>query len=425
MKSEQHSETVAGQQTGVKRKRPLWKKAAAICGAVIVGAAAAGGIAVWNLWGNEIRTLASFHQILERDDDHQDGSVYQMTVAGNYYFDKFLEQGGASSDKELISFITSSITKGLIPMDIGESEIACSAFTAQTETGDWVFGRNYDFSKTNTCLVYTNPGHGRHASVSTIDLQFLGIDTDADVTSLMDKINCLAAPFVPLDGVNDAGVSCGIFMSYQGETTVPTAQDTEKPDLTSTTMLRLILDYAGSVEEAVDLVSQYDLHDSANTSYHYMIADATGRSAVLEWVTGTDSTDNDGAARKLNVVYNDTDERSVSSDWQCVTNFILTPGYYNGVAESEMKGLDRYDFLQERLKKTNGTVADEAEAMELLSGVGRRTWKNDDKNGCTVHSVVYNLTQKTAVWTPNEHYGEDGYTFELSMDGTVKKQETK
>ena len=28
------------------------------------------------------------------------------------------------------------------------------------------------------------------------------------------------APFVPLDGVNDAGVSCGIYMSYQGSETV-------------------------------------------------------------------------------------------------------------------------------------------------------------------------------------------------------------
>ena len=33
--------------------------------------------------------------------------------------------------------------------------------------GDRVFGRNYDFSSTNTAIVYTNPGKGRHASSST------------------------------------------------------------------------------------------------------------------------------------------------------------------------------------------------------------------------------------------------------------------
>ena len=52
---------------------------------------------------------------------------------------------------------------------------------------------------------------------------------------------------MPLDGVNDAGVACGIFMSYQGEGKgTPTDTQTDKPDLTSTTLLRLILDYADS-----------------------------------------------------------------------------------------------------------------------------------------------------------------------------------
>lgn len=100
--------------------------------------------------------------------------------------------------------------------------------------------------------------------------------------------------------LNDAGVSCGIYMTYQGETTTPTDQNTDKPDLTSTTMLRLILDYADSVEEAVELVSKYDLHDSAQTSYHYMVADSTGKSAILEWVErARTKRNNDGAARKL------------------------------------------------------------------------------------------------------------------------------
>ena len=48
------------------------------------------------------------------------------------------------------------------------------------------------------------------------------------MTSLMDKIKCLAAAYAPLDGMNDAGVSCGIYMTYQGAETVPTDQNTEK-----------------------------------------------------------------------------------------------------------------------------------------------------------------------------------------------------
>lgn len=372
-------------------------------------------VAVFALWHNELTTLASFQKLSDRDEAHRDGAVYQINFSGDYFFDEFLSQGGASNDAELISFVTRSITKGIIPMHIKTSSIACSAFTADTQSGDRVFGRNYDFSATNTAIVYTDPGEGRHASYSTIDLSFLGLDADKDVETIGQKFLTLAAPYVPLDGINDAGVACGIFMSYQGEGKgTPTDTQTDRPDITSTTLLRLILDYADSVEDAVALAQQYDLHDSASSCFHYMVADSTGRSAILEWV-GTDADhDADGAQRQLNVLWNDTDALSDSSDWQVVTNFIKTPGYYDGTT-AEMKGLDRYEHLTAALRETDGIVADKDAAMDLLASVGRRTWNNDDSNSNTVHSVVYDLTDKSVLWVGNEHYGEEAYTFEFQL----------
>ena len=377
------------------------------------------GIAVFALWHNEIATVASFQQVRTRNDDHLDGSVYTMEVKGGFYLDDFIAQGGAKSDAELIDFITGKITKGLLEMEISESEIACSAFTAQTPEGDRLFGRNYDFSKTNACIVFTEATEGRHATISTVDLQFLGMDVDQDVEGLMNKITCLAAPYAPLDGVNDAGVSCGIFMSYQGgETIVPTDLNTDKPDITSTTLLRLILDYADNVEEAVEIASTYDLHDSAATSYHYMVADATGASVILEWVNGTDATDLDGSARQLVVTYNDDDahigEAEGQSDYQWITNFIIQPDYYDDPADQ--KGLDRYQKLYEQLSQTDGIVADEEAAMEILASVGRRNWSNDDKNTCTVHSAVYNLTDKSVLWVSNENYQDETAIFRFSLE---------
>lgn len=372
-------------------------------------------VAVFALWHNELATLASFQKLSDRDEAHRDGAVYQINFSGDYSFDEFLSQGGASNDAELISFVTRSITKGIIPMHIKTSSIACSAFTADTQSGDRVFGRNYDFSATNTAIVYTDPGEGRHASYSTIDLSFLGLDADKDVETIGQKFLTLAAPYVPLDGINDAGVACGIFMSYQGEGKgTPTDTQTDRPDITSTTLLRLILDYADSVEDAVALAQQYDLHDSASSCFHYMVADSTGRSAILEWV-GTDADhDADGAQRQLNVLWNDTDALSDSADWQVVTNFIKTPGYYDGTS-AEMKGLDRYEHLAAALRETDGIVADKDAAMDLLASVGRRTWNNDDSNSNTVHSVVYDLTDKSVLWVGNEHYGEEAYTFEFQL----------
>ncbi len=385
--------------------------------AALLALAAAG---VWAMWHNELGTLLSIEMLRESNGEHQDGAVYAMQVKGGFYLDEFVEQGGVKSDDELIAFVTGNITRGLLNIGISAPEIGCSSSTAATKEGDALFARNYDLSKTNTMLVFTEGGEGRHATISTVDLKFLGIDVDRGLESLMDRITCLAAPYAPLDGVNDAGVSCGIYMTYQGgEATVATDQNTDKPDFTSTTLLRLILDYAGSVEEAVEIASSYDLHDSAQTSYHYMVADSTGRSAVLEWTAGTDATDNDGAARTLKVVYNDDDSRigprEAASDWQVVTNFVLQPGYYDGCPEEDKKGADRYDRLYEELGKTNGVVADEAAAMSILASVGRRGWDNDDKNSLTVHSAVYNLTDKSLLWVSNENYGDESATFTFSL----------
>ena len=401
-----------------KKKTSLWKKIVIGILVAILANVLILGIAIYAMWHNEIATLSSMELIRERNDEHLDGDVYMMKVKGDFYLDDFVEQGGVKNDTELINFVTEKITKGLIDMGISNPEIGCSSFTAESDSGDALFGRNYDFAKTNTCIVFTEANEGRHAAVSTVDLQFLGIDVDQGVDGLMDKITCLAATYAPLDGINDAGVACGIYMSYQGEETVATDQDTDKPDMPSTTLLRMILDYADSVEEAVEIASNYDLHDSAGTSYHYMVADSTGKSAILEWVNGTDATDNDGVTRQLVVTYNDADaqigEREGANEYQWITNFIIQPDYYDDLENK--KGYDRYDKIYEELSKTDGVVKDEKAAMEILQAVGRRTWKNDDGNGCTVHSAVYNLTDKTVLWVSNENFDDESAIFEFSLE---------
>ena len=404
-----------------KTKKSTAKKIIFSVTAVILSLVLVLLIGVYAVWHNEISTLMSFKMLRERNDDHKDGAVYTMEVKGDFYLDEFVEQGGVKNDTELINFITKNITKDIIKLNITDPEIACSSFTATSESGDKLFGRNYDFSKTNTCVVKTQANEGRHASISCVDLQFLGIDVDKNVEGLMDKFTCLAATYAPLDGINDAGVSCGIYMTYQGdEETVATDQNTEKPDFTSTTLLRLILDYADNVDEAVEIASSYDLHDSAKTSYHYMVADASGKSAILEWTAETDKSDNDGSKRTLKVIYNDDDshigELEGSTDYQVITNFVLQPDYYKDSESDDKNGADRYDRIYEELNKTNGIVKDENAAMDILAIVGRRDWNNDDGNGITVHSAVYNLTDKTMLFVPNENYTDSSAIFSFKFE---------
>lgn len=407
------------------------KKILCTLGIVIFSLIFIAGIAVYALWHNEIATVASIEMLIDADEENKSGPVYIMDVSGDYYFDEFIAQGGVSNDGDLIQFIVDKITKGIIPINLEAPTIGCASFTSVDEDGKRYFGRNYDFSTTSGMIVRTNPGNGRYASISSVDLQFLGIKDGAPIDGIVQKVISLASTYAPLDGINEAGVSCGIYMSYQGRENevAATNQMTDKPDLTSTTMLRMILDYAGSVDEAVELVKQYDLHDSANTSFHYMVADSTGKSAILEWVYGTDETDTDGTKRELKVYYNTDDailgEKEEADQFQYITNFIVTPDYYT--SETEKKGYDRYCAIESMINpdgtNAEGVVSAET-AMDVLELVGRRKWDaakgKSDKNTITVWSALYNLTDKTVTWVSNEEFENEEEVFEFDF-GYLKK----
>ena len=397
-------------------------------GVAVVAVAAAGVGTLYGIWGKELNSISSIKEIIPAHESNKAGKVYEMTMDGGYYFDEFIEQGGVSNDDDLIQFIVDNITKGLIPISMKAPEVGCSSFTVIDENGNNLFGRNYDFASTSSLILHTNPGNGRHASISSVDLQFLGLGDGID--GLMDKLTAIAAAYAPLDGMNDAGVSCGIYMSYQGpgDESYSTDQQTDKPDLTSTTMLRMILDYADDVDEAVELVEKYDFHDSANSSFHYMVADKSGKSAILEWVNedATDSTDIDGTKRVLKVYYNDQDETlgedEAKNNFQYITNFIVTPGYYANENQEDMKGLDRYNYIKNTINpdgtNTEGKFTKE-ESLNLLKDLGRRKWNQtvgSDSNNITVWSVLYDLDNLEATWISNEEFDEEGSVFTFSLN---------
>lgn len=406
---------------GLKEKKPLWLRMIKWGAAGIFGLLAAALLAVVILWGNEIRTILSIEELRPRVAEHHDGAVYYVDVRGGFYLDDLIEQGGISSDSELEDFVIDRLSKGLAKnLEISTPNYGCASFTAVTADGDALFARNYDNDETNTCIVCTHARRGRHATISTADLSFVGIKPSKGVQGIWDKVLCLAVPYLTLDGINDAGVSCCINMTYQGGgdggTAMPTNQNTEKPDMTSTLMLRMILDYADDIEEAIEIAKSYDLHDSANTSFHYMVADESGRSAILEWVCGDDITDNDGSARELVVTYNDADayigEAEGSADYQWMTNFIIQPGYY--LSDKQKLGFDRYERINEVLGASDGVVQDEWDAMNLLGQIARRTW-NAGQHKYTPHSVVYNLTDKSVLWVSNENFDDETAVFEFRI----------
>jgi hypothetical protein len=69
--------------------------------------------------------------------------------------------------------------------------------------------------------------------------------------------------------VNEKGLSIGV-LQLDVE---PTHQDNGHTDITTSSAIRLILDRAATVDEAVELLRRYDMHSSANACFHFQIAD--------------------------------------------------------------------------------------------------------------------------------------------------------
>ena len=378
---------------------------------------------------NEISAISSIELRKPRVENTLQGGIYQMTFKGDYYFEDYLAQGGAKNDRELLDFIMNKMTKGLLNLTINTSTIGCSSFTAKKSDGQHIFARNYDLYTTNTCIVRVKGNKSRHASISTVDLSFINISPDRNVDNLISKAYCLAAPYAPLDGINDAGVSCGIYMTYQGDgkNIIATDQNTELPDISPTALIRLILDHADSIDDAVKFASSYDMHDSAGTSFHIMVADKSGRSVIFEWVNASNGHDGDGALRKLTVTYNDKDQhigqREGEADFQWVTNFIIQPGYYAEYNDKALVGYDRYNIMYDQLSKNGAVFEDELSAMKLLQKVAQRTIRPDrkaDDTVLTIHSVIYNLDDLSTLWCGNEQYSDVDGMFKYKYNSKKK-----
>ncbi|MCI8539512.1 MAG: linear amide C-N hydrolase [Oscillospiraceae bacterium] len=206
------------------------------------------------------------------------GGVYTLRVEGDYHFEEFLSSGGASSDQEVSAFLTEKISKGFYSVPVEEQGRGCSTLSAVTPEGGHIWGRNYDWTSSVPMIVLCEPKEG-YASISTCDFQ----NITGDPSVLPEGINqmlAIAALYVPLDGVNEAGLCVADLEVNEGGMPDP---DTEKPDLTVTTAIRLLLNRAATVEEAVALLEQYDIHPSGGISHHLAISDASGNSVAVEF----------------------------------------------------------------------------------------------------------------------------------------------
>ena len=111
--------------------------------------------------------------------------------------------------------MTNRLLKG-IPLEFSIPDLGCSTFSAQTEDGDRIFGRNFDLTYSPALFVVTEPDNG-YRSMSTVNLAFLGFGEDKLPDTLKRKIITLAVPYAPLVGVNEKGLAVKKFNFGNGQ----------------------------------------------------------------------------------------------------------------------------------------------------------------------------------------------------------------
>lgn len=301
---------------------------------------------------------------------------------GDYGFDDFLASGGASSDGEVVEYLANNLLSDLNLGDLLGGIFGCSTIAVQSPEGDALFGRNFDWESCDAMVVEAHPENG-YASLSTVNMDFITQNVGGGMVGMalnLDEVKTLAALYAPLDGMNEAGLAVSVNMIQDSATTW---QDTEKPDITTTTAVRLLLDKAGDVEEALELLRQYDLHGSMGMMIHFAIADSTGRSVAVEYVAGG----------------------MIVTETPVLTNFYLAEGEKQGIGTEQSH--ERYDILMKRLGETPQMgMEDVRDALDSVSK------DNFGEFESTEWSIVMNLSAREARYYHRENYSRS-YTFRL------------
>jgi len=262
---------------------------------------------------------------------------------------------------------------------------ACSLFAALGNAENRLYGRNFDWDFSPALLLFYDTPDG-YASASMVDIAYFGFsDRSVDLTKLplAGRRALLETPFWPFDGMNEAGVAIGMAALPQAQAPyVP-----GKPYIGSLRLIREILDHAATVDEAVAIIGSYNLGWEGGPPLHYLIADKSGRAALVEFYNGqTIVRPNEGA-------------------WHAATNFTRS-----AVAGDAAGQCWRYDSLVRRLMDSGGRLA-VGEALGLLQTVAQPG---------TQWSVVYGMSTGTVEVVMGRRYNQT-YTFKLSAEGVLSR----
>lgn len=297
---------------------------------------------------------------------------------GDYGFQGFIDAGGAASDEAVLKYLMNHVVD-VSGLDIAKGFFGCSTIQTTNEQQDILFGRNFDWENSEALIMESYPSDA-YASIATVNLDFIQSGASVSIDRLPDDVLAQVAMYAPLDGMNEKGLAISVNMIQDSDSI---EQSMHSQNLTTTTAIRLILNKAADVKEAIALLRAYDMHSSMGMMIHFAIADAKGNSVVVEYIN---------------------DEMNVM-DTRVVTNFYLSQGEKHGIGTSQSH--ERYETLMDLLD-TNQTMNME----QVKDALDRVSKDNFGEFESTEWSIVYNLNQKEIHYHHRENY-EQRYVFQI------------
>lgn len=307
----------------------------------------------------------------------KNGYLFEVTYKGDYKLDDVLAAGPVNPESlqaDIQSILLQKSTSQYKPLSCS---FACTAIAAVNPEDHPLLGHNYDMSKDEraTLIVHTAPPE-KYASVGVADMGWLGMKKNDFISSLAGQEALLYSPFYVMSGVNEKGFSIATLW-------VPGVSNPIDNGLTkifSGLVPRYMLDNARSVQDALEKFAKLDVKmafANKKCAYHWLLNDAYGDSAVVEFVN------NQFIAQP----------KAFTAKHQTAANYWITP---MDKIEGE-NGFTRTKMIESRFKKTkyptNQQVMDWL--LEVVPEKDKELLKNKRLNLTTNWTVVYDLSKHT------------------------------
>lgn len=333
-----------------------------------------------------------------------DENIILLDYKNNYDVDAIIKNG-VSNIGELISFMVKRSNFNEKDFTVGEAKGGgCTTFDCFTPDGCHIMGRNFDF-KVAPCLVLWTHPDGHYSSVSVVDDNFLTYGQKRHKFNKNRTAQLLLAPYCCVDGINEKGLSIAVL---QIKAKATKQNDPSKLNINTTAMIRCVLDTCADVDEAVEFIKKYNMHDSLFCCYHYQICDKSGRSLVVEYIDNV-----------MHVYEKNSSRYSVSGsvfendglNLHYLSNYSATKDV--GTFKIEQHGMDRTDAVINALKNKNYCLS-ETDAMDLLRYVKldydhpKYPWRIE-----ALWSAVYNSENSTVMIAAQMDYSRL-YTFSVN-----------